>query len=102
MLASAPLLLASDVACRLPIRTGAGTYDGAFSQHEHMDDGIYTKKKVRTEAETRRPILTSPPKKGGPGFPGRTLGPDPEFKADTYGEMETRLRVRCCAATSRA
>lgn len=85
--------------------TGPGSYDGAFTEYEHLDDGVFPKReeppKMKKDFESRRPILTSPPKRGGPGVPGVLLGPTPEHKADSYGEVEERRKVRRVVALRR-
>lgn len=74
-------------------RTGPGTYDGAFTKYEHMDDGTWEKRGTRTKKDVenlKKNLLTSPPKKGGFGFPGTTLGPMPAYVADPYDTKPER------------
>lgn len=69
-------------------RTGPGTYDGAFTRYEHLDEGRYPKrgeiKRIDPDITKPRNFVTSPSKRGGFGYPGTTIGARPEYVAEPY------------------
>jgi len=63
---------------------GLGAWDGCFNSYSHETEYPVVRKGEAPPKHTPVPrnMVTSPPKKGGPGFPGTTLGPALPYISD--------------------